>query len=204
MTARYREESVQDIPTSITAFNQVMLEKITAQDLRDVGPASPNVRIQPVTTFPNSAAVHMRGMGTQNIESTNEMRAGISINGVFMSRPIATLIDFFDVESVEVLRGPQGTTFGKNSLVGGIAVETIRPDGTFDYKAEVTAGNYGRQDLRGAVQFPIIEDKLSMRVSAMLRTVRRSFRKPGQWRGSERRGHRHRARHVVVDTYRHV
>lgn len=168
VTARYREESVQDIPTSITAFNQVMLEKITAQDLRDVGPASPNVRIQPVTTFPNSAAVHMRGMGTQNIESTNEMRAGISINGVFMSRPIATLIDFFDVESVEVLRGPQGTTFGKNSLVGGIAVETIRPDGTFDYKAEVTAGNYGRQDLRGAVQFPIIEDKLSMRVSAML------------------------------------
>lgn len=176
VTARYRAESVQDSPTSITAFNQVLLEKITAQDLRDVGPVTPNVRIQPVTTFPNSAAVHMRGMGTQNIESTNEMRAGISINGVFMSRPIATLLDFFDVDSVEVLRGPQGTTFGKNSLVGGIAVNTIRPDGTFDYKTEFTAGNYGRRDLRGAVQFPIIEDKLSMRVSALLQNYDGHFK----------------------------
>lgn len=176
VTARYREESVQDSPTSVTAFNQVLLDKITAQDLRDVGPASPNVRIQPVTTFPNSAAVSIRGMGTQNIESTNEMRAGISINGVFISRPIATLIDFFDVESVQVLRGPQGTTFGKNSLVGGIAIDTIRPDGTLDYKAELTAGNYGREDLRAAVQFPIIEDKLSMRVSGMLQNYDGHFK----------------------------
>lgn len=176
VTARYREESVQDSPTSVTAFNQVLLDKITAQDLRDVGPASPNVRIQPVTTFPNSAAVSIRGMGTQNIESTNEMRAGISVNGVFISRPIATLIDFFDVESVQVLRGPQGTTFGKNSLVGGIAIDTIRPDGTLDYKAELTAGNYGREDLRAAVQFPIIEDKLSMRVSGMLQNYDGHFK----------------------------
>jgi iron complex outermembrane recepter protein len=176
VTARYREESVQDSPTSVTAFNQVLLDKITAQDLRDVGPVAPNVRIQPVTTFPNSAAVSIRGMGTQNIESTNEMRAGISINGVFISRPIATLIDFFDVESVQVLRGPQGTTFGKNSLVGGIAIDTIKPDGSVDYKAELTAGNYGREDLRAAVQFPIIEDKLSMRVSGMLQNYDGHFK----------------------------
>jgi iron complex outermembrane recepter protein len=176
VTARYREESVQDSPTSVTAFNQVLLDKITAQDLRDVGPITPNVRIQPVTTFPNSAAVQIRGLGSQNIESTNEMRAGISINGVFISRPIATLIDFFDVESVQVLRGPQGTTFGKNSLVGGIAVDTIKPDGTLDYKAEVTVGNYGREDLRGAIQFPIIEDQLSMRISALLQNYDGHFK----------------------------
>jgi len=167
VTARYRQESAQDSPTSVTAFNQVLLDKIKAQDLRDVGPASPNVHIQPVVTFPNSAAIHMRGMGQQNIESTNEMRTGVSINGVFISRPIATLMDFFDVETVQVLRGPQGTTFGKNSLAGGIALTTIRPDGEFDYKAEVDAGNHGRLDVRGAIQFPVIEDKLSMRVSAM-------------------------------------
>lgn len=168
VTARYREESVQDAPTSITAYNQTMLEKLVAQDLRDVGPATPNVHIQPVVTFPNSAAIHVRGMGAQDIESTNEMRTGVSINGVFISRPIATLLDFFDVDTVQMLRGPQGTTFGKNSLAGGIALTTIRPDGTLDYKAEVDAGNHGRLDFRGAIQFPIVTDKLSMRISTLL------------------------------------
>jgi iron complex outermembrane receptor protein len=167
VTARYREESVQDAPLSVTAFNEVTLDKITAQDLRDVGPSTPNVRIQPVVTFNNSAAVSVRGMGGQDIESTNEMRTGLSVNGVFTSRPIATLVDFFDVRDVQVLRGPQGTTFGKNSLAGGIAVNTIRPDGTVGYKAELTAGNYGRQDARAAVQFPLIEDQLSMRISGL-------------------------------------
>lgn len=167
VTARYREESVQDTPIAITAFNEVMLERMTAQDLRDVGPSTPNVHIQPVVTFSNSAAVTIRGMGGQDIESTNEMRNGISVNGVFFSRPVATLIDFFDVQSVQVLRGPQGTTFGKNSLAGGLAINTIRPDGTVDYKAELTAGNYGRQDARVAVQFPIIADQLSMRISGI-------------------------------------
>lgn len=167
VTARYRAESTQDAPVSVTAFNQDLLEQITAQDLRDVGPSTPNVHIQPVVTFPNSAAIHIRGMGGQDIESTNEMRAGVSLNGVFMSRPIATLIDFFDVDTVEVLRGPQGTTFGKNSLAGGLAMTTIRPDGTFGAKGEVTAGNHGRFDVRGAVQFPIVQDRLSMRVSTL-------------------------------------
>jgi len=163
--SRYREESVQDSPLAVTAFNEATLDKIVAQDLRDIGPATPNFHIQPVVTFQNSAAVHIRGMGGQNIESTNENRAGISVNGVFISRPIATLIDLFDVERVEVLRGPQGTTFGKNSLVGGLNISTIRPDGSFDWKAEGSWGNYGRADLRAAVQFPIIEDKLSARIS---------------------------------------
>ncbi|HEY5679860.1 MAG TPA: TonB-dependent receptor [Pseudomonadales bacterium] len=176
VTARYREETAQESPTSVTAFNSVMLEQITAQDLRDVGPASPNVHIQPVVTFPNSAAIHIRGMGQQNIESTNEMRTGVSINGVFISRPIATLIDFFDVETVEVLRGPQGTTFGKNSLAGGLAVTTKRPDGSFDYAAELTGGNEGRLDFRGAIQFPIIEDKLSARISLLMQNYDGHFK----------------------------
>jgi iron complex outermembrane receptor protein len=176
VTARYREETAQESPTSVTAFNEVMLEQMTAQDLRDVGPASPNVHIQPVVTFPNSAAVHMRGMGSQGIESTGELRTGISVNGVFTSRPIATLIDLFDMQTVEVLRGPQGTTFGKNSLAGGLALTTKRPDGSVDYEAEFTGGNHGRADFRGAVEFPIIEDKLSARVSTLFQNYDGHFK----------------------------
>lgn len=165
VTARYREETVQDAPIAVTAFNQSMLETITAQDLRDVGPQSPNVRVQANTFAPNSSTIHIRGMGSLTIESTNELRNGVALNGVYVSRPVATLIDFFDMDTVEVLRGPQGTTFGKNSLSGAVAMNTIRPDGTFDYKAELTGGNYDRLDFRGAVQFPILEDKLSARIS---------------------------------------
>ncbi len=165
VTARYREETVQETPIAVTAFNQSMLEAITAQDLRDVGPQSPNVRVQANTFAPNSSTIHIRGMGSLTIESTNELRNGVSLNGVYISRPVATLIDFFDMDTVEVLRGPQGTTFGKNSLSGAIAMNTIRPDGTFDYKAELTGGNYGRMDFRGAVQFPILGETLSGRIS---------------------------------------
>lgn len=167
VTSRYREESVQDAPVAVTGFSEQTLEKIVAQDLRDIGPATPNFHIQPVVTFQNSAAVHVRGMGGQNIESTNENRVGISINGVFISRPIATLIDLFDVERIEALRGPQGTTFGKNSLAGGLNITTIRPDPMegFGFKSEVDWGNYGRADLRAAVEVPLIADKLAARVS---------------------------------------
>jgi iron complex outermembrane receptor protein len=168
VTARYREESVQDAPLAVTAFSELTLEKITAQDLRDVGPITPNFHIQPVVTFQNSAAVHVRGMGGQDIESTNEMRAGISINGVFIARPIATLIDLFDVDRIEVLRGPQGTTFGKNSLAGGINMTTKRPDGEFGFEGEFTGGNYGREDYRAAIEFPIVDEVLSARVSTLL------------------------------------
>lgn len=167
VTARYREETAQDSPASITALNEAMLKEITAQDLRDVGPVSPNVRIQANTFAPNSSTIHVRGMGQLTIESTNELRNGVSVNGVYISRPVATLIDFYDVDTVEVLRGPQGTTFGKNSLSGGVAINTILPDGNLDYGAEVTAGNYGRMDFRGALQFPILQDTLAARISVL-------------------------------------
>lgn len=167
ITVRYRPESSQSVPQAVTAFNASMLEKVVAQDLRDIGPSTPNVHIQPVVTFPNSAAIHVRGMGIQGIESTEEPRAGISIDGVFYTRPTGTLFDLFDVESIEVLRGPQGTQFGKNSLSGGINIRTKRPSGEFGYHGEFTAGNYGRIDFRGAVEAPIIEDVLAIRVSML-------------------------------------
>jgi len=176
VTARYKEESAQDAPVAVSAFSAVMLDKLVAQDMRDVGPSAPNVRIQPVVTFQNSAAVHIRGMGGQGIESTEEMRAGVSINGVFISRPIATLIDLFDVETIEVLRGPQGTTFGKNSLVGGINITTKRPDGAWAFEGDTTLGNYGRMDVRAAVEFPIMQDILSGRVSVLSQNYDGHFR----------------------------
>ncbi len=165
VTARYKTESLQDTPIAISAFNEDMLEKLVATDFRDIAPATPNVQIQMVNGFPNSAAVHIRGMGSQGVESTQEPRTGISIDGVYFTRPMGTLIDFFDVSKVEILRGPQGTSFGKNSLAGGIRVDSIKPSGEFSGKAEVTFGNYGREDYRVAIDTPQIADQLSFRLA---------------------------------------
>lgn len=158
VSVRYREESLQDVPSAISVFDANMLEDIVAMDFQDLSRPTPNVNIQQVNQFPNAAAVHIRGIGDQRIESTEEPRAGISIDGLFYTRPGSSNIDFFDVASVQILRGPTGVNFGKNSLAGGMAVETIRPSGELGGKADVTLGNFGREEYRLAIDSPQVGD----------------------------------------------
>lgn len=158
VSVRYREESLQSVPSAVTAFDTNALEKVVAMDFQDLSRPTPNVNIQQVNQFPNAAAVHIRGIGDQRIESTEEPRAGISIDGLFFTRPGSSNIDFFDVASVQILRGPTGVNFGKNSLAGGMAVETIQPSGELGGKVDVNIGNYGREEYRFAVDSPEIAD----------------------------------------------
>ncbi|MEQ8310220.1 MAG: TonB-dependent receptor [Sphingopyxis sp.] len=164
VTARFRDESLQDVPQAISAFGEAALTKIAARDITDLAPSTPNISIQPVATFSNSAAIFIRGLGAQGIESTEESPVGVSIDGVYVTRPVATMLDTFDLDRIEVLRGPQGTSFGKNSLAGGIAAYTKNPGRDWGVQAEVTVGNYGRMDARAAVDMPLIEDRLGVRL----------------------------------------
>lgn len=164
VTARFKKETLQEVPQAISAFDEKALIKTAARDLTDLAPSTPNISIQPVATFSNSAAIYIRGLGAQGIESTEESPVGVSIDGVYVTRPVATMLDTFDLERVEVLRGPQGTSFGKNSLAGGIATYSKNPSGEFGVNAEVTAGNYGRLDGRAALDLPIVQDKAALRV----------------------------------------
>lgn len=164
VTARFKNESLQDVPQAISAFGEETLNKIAARDITDLAPSTPNISIQPVATFSNSAAIFIRGLGAQGIESTEESPVGISIDGVFVTRPVATMLDTFDLDRIEVLRGPQGTSFGKNSLAGGIAAYTKNPGRDWGVQAEVTVGNYGRMDARAAVNMPLIRDTLAVRL----------------------------------------
>ncbi|WP_417485566.1 TonB-dependent receptor [Maricaulis salignorans] len=164
VTARFKNESVQDVPQAISAFSDEALTKIAARDITDLAPSTPNVSIQPVATFSNSAAIYIRGLGAQGIESTEESPVGVAIDGVFVTRPVATMLDTFDLERIEVLRGPQGTSFGKNSLAGGIAAYTKNPGWDWGLQTEVTVGNYGRMDARAAINMPIIQDVLAARL----------------------------------------
>ena len=170
VTARFKNETLQDVPQAISAFDERSLKSVAARDITDLAPSTPNISIQPVATFSNSAAIYIRGLGAQGIESTEESPVGISLDGVFITRPVATMLDTFDLDRVEVLRGPQGTSFGKNSLAGGIAAYTKNPGRDWGVQAEVTVGNYGRMDARAAVDMPLIEDKLAVRLVASKET----------------------------------
>ena len=164
VTARFRNETLQNVPQAISAFDERSLTAAAARDITDLAPSTPNISIQPVATFSNSAAIFIRGLGAQGIESTEESPVGVSIDGVYITRPVATMLDTFDLDRIEVLRGPQGTSFGKNSLAGGIAAYTKNPGRDWGVQAEVTVGNYGRMDARAAVDMPLIQDKLAARL----------------------------------------
>lgn len=164
VTARFRNESLQDVPQAISAFGEEQLTNIAARDITDLAPSTPNISIQPVATFSNSAAIFIRGLGAQGIESTEESPVGVSIDGVYVTRPVATMLDTFDLDRIEVLRGPQGTSFGKNSLAGGIAAYTKNPGRDWGVQAEITVGNYGRMDARAAINMPLIQDTLAVRL----------------------------------------
>ena len=176
VTARFKQETLQSVPQAISAYDEKALIKTAARDLTDLAPSTPNISIQPVATFSNSAAIYIRGLGAQGIESTEESPVGVSIDGVYVTRPVATMLDTFDMERVEVLRGPQGTSFGKNSLAGGIATYSKNPSGDFGVSGEATIGNYGRIDGRVALDLPIVDDKAALRLVFSKETMNGYFK----------------------------
>lgn len=176
VTARYKTESLQDIPQAISAFGATQLDKLNARDLSDLTASAPNVTILPVAFTRSAAAINIRGMGAAGFESSEESPTGIAVDGIFTTRPVASMIDTFDMERIEVLRGPQGTSFGKNSLAGGIAAYTKNPGRDFGWSAQATVGSYGRRDLKAAVDLPIIHNTLAVRLVGAVETVDGPFR----------------------------
>lgn len=166
VTAQKREQRLQDVPLSVTAFTAQTLENQGTQSLVDLNAKSPNVVLAPVGAYPYASAFYMRGLGFADVESSFEPAVGVEMNGIYLARNSGALQDFFDIASVEVLRGPQGTLYGRNTIGGVVAVRTKRPDGGFNGEVQGTIGDHGRREFRGAVNFPI-SDVLSGRVSLL-------------------------------------
>ncbi|MEC9458874.1 MAG: TonB-dependent receptor [Pseudomonadota bacterium] len=168
VTARKREEPLQETPVTITALTDAKIQKLYATDLKDLGMSVPNLIINTSASgsFTNSAAVFMRGIGNSDIDSTIDPPIGIFLDGVYVPRSSNSNLDLFDVEQVEVLRGPQGTLFGRNTTAGAIVVRSKRPTGEFGAKARLTLGEYGRRDLRVAVESPLT-DKINAKISVL-------------------------------------
>ena len=173
VTARKREETQQSVPVTLSTFGEELLELQQVVELQDLHLGIPNVTIVRNTGTNTGAQVYVRGVGQDDSAFTNEPTVGIYVDDVYIGRQIGAMIDLLDVERVEVLRGPQGTLYGRNSTGGAIKFVSVRPDpGEFSARAGVTVGSYDRLDVSGVVNVPLIEDTLALRVSGLSRDQR--------------------------------
>ncbi|MEX0583254.1 MAG: TonB-dependent receptor plug domain-containing protein, partial [Sneathiella sp.] len=162
VTARKIEESLQDVPVAVSAFGENDIRRLNAQDLRDIGANSPNVSIGTVPGF-NAAAIAIRGVSTGDIPSTFDPAVTVAVDGFYYGHYQTSLLDMFDLQQIEILRGPQGTLFGKNTIGGVVNVTSKRPTGEWGLEAETTIGNYGTVQAKVAVNVPLVEDVLAGR-----------------------------------------
>ncbi len=167
VTAEKREQKVQDVAAAITAFNAQTLKNTTVLNLTDLSGKMPNVILDQVATFPNASAFTIRGLGFGDVESTFEPTVGVEVNGVYLARNVGATQDLFDVSSISVLRGPQGTLDGANTIGGLVSITTKRPTGLWDGELQITGGDRGRLEVRAAVDVPIVKDVLSARLSIL-------------------------------------
>jgi iron complex outermembrane receptor protein len=170
VTARRREESLQDVPISITALSAADIVERSAANLADLTAATPNVQIAPSSIVGNAAAaIFIRGIGQFDNSITTDPGVGVYVDGVYFARTNGALLDLADFNEVEVLRGPQGTLFGKNTIGGAINITTNNPGDKFGGQVQVTAGNLDRFDYSAAVDIPLGPND-AMRVSLMRRS----------------------------------
>lgn len=166
VTARKKEESLQEVPVSVTAFSGVDLEKRSIPDLQEVSRFAPNLFITPIgTASPDQATIYIRGIGNGDTFTTTDPGVGIYIDGVYYGRAQGGIMDIVDLERIEVLRGPQGTLFGKNTTGGAINIVSNAPTGDLSGKLNLSFGNLERLDIGGSVDLPIVKELLSAKVS---------------------------------------
>ncbi len=166
-TARKREEPLQDTPVASTVIGGEALDLQFVADLKTMEFPAPNVNIATVSAFANAISVSIRGISNSDIDSTVDPPVATFVDGVYIARPVASSLDLFDVEQIEILRGPQGTLFGRNTSAGAIQVRTRRPSGEFQTRGRVTLGEYGRKDIRAAVDIPLLPEKLDAKVAVL-------------------------------------
>jgi iron complex outermembrane receptor protein len=165
VTARKREESIQDVPISVTSIGKE-LKEASLRRLDDIQSFTPNVYIRTTAGIPGGAAISIRGVSYQETDKTLDPSIGVIMDGMYLGTSSGALLNNFDTQRIEVLRGPQGTLHGKNTT-GGV-VNVVRGDVTMEWggTASVTLGDDGREDFKGVLNVPLIEDQLGVKLFA--------------------------------------
>lgn len=170
VTATRRAADVQDIPIAVTAVSPVQLERQGVVNVTQIGQVSASFSSSNAQTAGGTNVLRIRGVGTTSNNIGFESAVGIFIDGAYQSRPGVALSEFVDVERLEVLRGPQGTLFGRNTSAGALNVTTKRPDlNEFGGFVNATYGNYDNIGVQGAVNVPLVQDTLAARFTGAYR-----------------------------------
>jgi iron complex outermembrane receptor protein len=155
---------LQDTPMAVTAYNSEMLERTGVKDIRDLAGATPNLLVTQNASF---TQVYIRGIGSNNVFGGSDPSSTIHLDGVYLARPASYLSNFLDVERIEVLRGPQGTLYGRNSVGGTINVISRKPGNDFEGKIQATYGNYNFARVEAYLSGPLVTDKLAASISVI-------------------------------------
>ncbi|MDR6833405.1 iron complex outermembrane receptor protein [Sphingopyxis sp. BE259] len=155
VTARRRDERLIDVPVAITAYSGEALAKAGAIDITDVGQTTPNTTLEVSRGTNSTLSAFIRGVGQQDPVSGFEQGVGLYLDDVYLNRPQAAVLDIYDVERIEILRGPQGTLYGRNTIGGAVKYVTKQLPEEFSLKIKGTLGTYDQADLVVTASAPI-------------------------------------------------
>ena len=165
VTARKREETLQDVPVAVTAFTPETLDKLNISDLGDLDSQVPNLTVYAARGSTSTITAYIRGIGQADPLWGVDPGVGLYLDDVYIARPQGALLDVFDVERIEVLRGPQGTLYGKNTIGGAIKyVSRGLPEDTTGF-ASITAGSYNQLDAKAGIGGSIADGALRGRIA---------------------------------------
>ena len=157
VTARRRAESLQEVPIAITAIPQQTLENLRVAEVEDLEALEPSLTVSPGSGYPNKPVYSLRGIRPTEAIYGQDPTVAVYFADVVQSPPAGSNLGFYDLESVQVLKGPQGTLFGRNTVGGAILLTPTRPDDFFSGYVEAAVGSYGLLELEAATDIPISE-----------------------------------------------
>ncbi len=165
VTARHRDERAQDIPVALSVVGGDLLTRTNTTSVADLSKLAPSLSFQGYN--PRNTNLNIRGLGNNIAIASDGLDPGVGfyIDGVYYNRPGTAAFDLIDIERIEVLRGPQGTLYGKNTTAGAISVTTAKPKFKSEVNAEMTVGNLGFLQGKAAINLPLVEDQLAVRLS---------------------------------------
>jgi len=159
-----KQNTLQDAPTSSTSFSAGDLQALRIEDIADLADYTPNLEINTAFAASNPT-IFIRGIGLKDYNANAAGAVAVYQDGININSPAIQLGQLFDIDGIDVLRGPQGSVNGRNATAGAILIRSAMPDGEFGVSTSLTYGNYDDKEIEAAINVPLIEDMLSMRVS---------------------------------------
>ena len=167
VTAQKRQQNLQEVPISVTAFNGDDLKQAGVVTISDLANITPGLNI--TNTQSEETSISMRGIGSNDFGFSSDESIPIYLDGVYLGSGVSTLGDLTDISQIEVLKGPQGTLFGRNAIGGAVNITTTQPMSEVEANFTVGYGEYNLKTLTGMVNLPLVDDELMLRVTGSIR-----------------------------------